>query len=61
VVVAPSEKQTCPSDFLLPQMQAFEYRLFGIRGCDKAFVTAPYFCCTFSLQYFLIPPEYYFL
>ncbi|EJY27631.1 hypothetical protein A5834_002566, partial [Enterococcus faecium] len=41
-------------------MQAFEHRLFGIRGCDKTFVTAPY-CCTFNLQYFLIPPEYYFL
>ncbi|WP_181368387.1 hypothetical protein [Enterococcus faecium] len=25
---------------LLPQMQAFEHRLFGIKGCDTIFVTA---------------------
>lgn len=27
---------------LLPQMQAFEHRLFETRGCDKTFVTASY-------------------
>ncbi|MBX4183818.1 hypothetical protein, partial [Enterococcus lactis] len=26
---------------LLPQMQAFEHRLFGKRDCDKIFVTVP--------------------
>ncbi|EFF30863.1 hypothetical protein EfmE1039_2560 [Enterococcus faecium E1039] len=28
---------------LLPQMQAFEHRLFGIRGCDKTFVTVSFY------------------
>ena len=27
---------------LLPQMQAFEHRLFGKRNCDKTFVTVPF-------------------
>ncbi|MFB8454494.1 hypothetical protein ACFCWN_08440, partial [Enterococcus faecium] len=29
---------------LLSKMQAFEHCLFGIRGCDKTFVTASYLC-----------------
>ena len=28
---------------LLPQMQAFDHRLFGIWDCDKAFVTALFY------------------
>ncbi|MBC6482346.1 hypothetical protein FIU54_09805 [Enterococcus faecium] len=31
---------------LLPQMQAFEHRLFEKRSCDKTFVTAPYYYLT---------------
>ncbi len=28
---------------LLPQMQAFEHRLFEKKDCDTAFVTVPFF------------------
>ena len=58
VVVAPSEKQTCPSDFrmafvkfrLISVEATSEHRLFGIRDCDKTFVTVPIVPCDSELD-----------